>query len=201
MSPTPRRALTIDDPIGGGETCHVARLSAAGQPDSRLRELAVEDISPNPDQPRKHFDQDALRSLAESIRERGVLEPIIVRPSAAGGYQLIAGERRWRAAQLAGHTSVPALIDVKVEGAGSLELALIENVVHEDLTPIEEARTLAVLLRDLNVTATELAKRLGRSRADLAHAVRLLDLPDQAIGPYRQWSPDEGPRQGFADGA
>lgn len=181
MSPTPRRALTIDDPIGGGETCHVARLSAAGQPDSRLRELAVEDISPNPDQPRKHFDQDALRSLAESIRERGVLEPIIVRPSAAGGYQLIAGERRWRAAQLAGHTSVPALIDVKVEGAGSLELALIENVVHEDLTPIEEARTLAVLLRDLNVTATELAKRLGRSRADLAHAVRLLDLPDQAI--------------------
>jgi ParB family transcriptional regulator, chromosome partitioning protein len=109
MSPTRRRALTIDDPIGGGETCHVARLSAAGQPDGRLHEISVEDICPNPDQPRKHFDQDALRSLAESIRERGVLQPIIVRPSATGGYQLVAGERRWRAAQLAPATRASPL--------------------------------------------------------------------------------------------
>jgi ParB family chromosome partitioning protein len=137
MSPAPRRALTIDDPIGGGEACHVAHLSAAGQPDGRLREIAVDAIHPNPDQPRTHFDEQALHSLAGSIRERGVLQPIIVRPSATGGYQLIAGERRWRAAQLAGHRSVPALVDANVEGAGSLELALIENVVREDLTPIE----------------------------------------------------------------
>jgi ParB family transcriptional regulator, chromosome partitioning protein len=94
---------------------------------------------------------------------------------------LVAGERRWRAAQLVGHTSVPALIDTNVEGAESLELALIENVVREDLTPIAEARTIAALIDDLKVTATELAKRLGRSRTDLAHTLRLPDLPDQAI--------------------
>jgi ParB family chromosome partitioning protein len=180
MSPAPRRALTIDDPIGG-EACHVARLSATGEPDGRLREIAIEDIHPNPDQPRRRFDEETLHALAASIRERGLLQPIIVRPRATGVYQLVAGERRWRAAQLAGHASIAALVDANVEGVGSLELALIENVVREDLTPIEEARTIAVLLHDLNVTATELAKRLGRSRTDLAHTVRLLDLPDQAI--------------------
>lgn len=181
MSPAPRRTLTIDDPTGRGDACHVAHLAGPGRPDGRLQELAVEDIHPNPDQPRKHFDEDALRSLAESIRERGVLQPIIVRPNATGGYQLVAGERRWRAAQLAGEPTIPSLLDANVEGAGSLELALIENVVREDLTPIEEARTIAVLLHDLDVTATELATRLGRSRTDLAHTVRLLDLPDEAI--------------------
>lgn len=181
MSPAPRRTLTIDDPTGRGDACHVAHLAGPGRADGRLQDLAVEDIHPNPDQPRKHFDEEALRSLAESIRERGVLQPIIVRPNATGGYQLVAGERRWRAAQLAGEPTIPSLLDANVEGAGSLELALIENVVRDDLTPIEEARTIAVLLHDLNVTATELATRLGRSRTDLAHTVRLLDLPDEAI--------------------
>ena len=181
MTEPPRRALTIDDPIAGRDACHVAQPSGPGRPDGRLKDLPVRDIHPNPDQPRKHFDQEALRALADSIRERGVLQPIIVRPHATGGYQLIAGERRWRAAQLAGGVSIPALIDMNVEDAGSLELALIENVVRQDLTPIEEARTIAVLLHDLKVTATELATRLGRSRTDLAHTVRLLDLPDDAI--------------------
>jgi ParB family transcriptional regulator, chromosome partitioning protein len=176
-----RRVLTIDDPLAAAEACHAARQPAAGQPDRRLRAIPIEDIHPNPDQPRKHFDEEALRSLAESIRERGVLQPIIVRPSVTGGYELVTGERRWRAAQLAGHASIPTLIDTNVEGAGSVELALIENVVREDLTPIEEARTIAVLIDDLKVTATELAKRLGRSRTDLAHTLRLLDLPDQAV--------------------
>jgi ParB family transcriptional regulator, chromosome partitioning protein len=97
------------------------------------------------------------------------------------GYGLVAGERRWRAAQLAGEPTIPALIDEKLDGAGSLELALIENVVREDLTVIEEARTIALLLEDIHVTAGALAKRLGRSRADIAHTIRLLDLPDQAI--------------------
>jgi ParB family chromosome partitioning protein len=181
MTPAPRRALTIDDPIGSGEACHVARQASPGQPDGRLREIPVDEIRPNPDQPRKRFDEEALGSLADSIRERGVLQPIIVRPGAVGGFELVAGERRWRAARLAGQATIPALVDAKVEGAGSLELALIENVVREDLTPIEEARTISVLLHDLNVTATVLAKRLGRSRTDLAHTVRLLDLPDDAI--------------------
>ena len=181
MTPAPRRALTIDDPIGSCEACHVARQAAPGQPDGRLREIPVEEIRTNPDQPRKRFDEEALVSLADSIRERGVLQPIIVRPGAIGGFELVAGERRWRAARLAGQLTILALVDASVEGAGSLELALIENVVREDLTPIEEARTIAVLLNDLNVTATVLAKRLGRSRTDLAHTIRLLDLPDDAV--------------------
>jgi ParB family chromosome partitioning protein len=181
MSPTPRRALTIDDPVGGREPCHVAHPPESGETDGRLRQIAVQDIHANPDQPRKHFDDVALNFLADSIRERGVLQPIIVRPIAANGFELVAGERRWRAAQLAGLSTIPALVDANAQGAGSLELALIGNVAREDLTPIEEARTIAVLLHDLKVTATVLAKRLGRSRTDLAHTVRLLDLPDQAI--------------------
>jgi ParB family chromosome partitioning protein len=146
-----------------------------------LRRLPVAKIHPNPGQPRKRFNDASLASLADSIRDRGVLQPIIVRPRSAGGYELVAGERRWRAAQLAGLASVPALIDGALEEASVLELALIENIVREDLTPIEEARTIAVLLHDMNVTSTLLAKHLGRSRADLAHTVRLLDLPPQAI--------------------
>ena len=146
-----------------------------------MRELPVAEIHPNPDQPRKRFDDASLRSLAASIGERGVLQPVIVRPRRPGGYELVAGERRWRAAQLAGQSTIPALIDEIVDGAGSLEAALIENVVREDLTAIEEARTIALLLEDLNLTAGRLAARLGRSRADLAHTVRLLDLPDDAI--------------------
>ena len=181
MSPTSKRALTIDDPTASSEACHVAHQAANDQRDGRLREIPVEEIHPNPDQPRKHFDEQALRSLAGSIRERGVLQPIIVRPSATGGFELVAGERRWRAAQLADQPTIHALIDANVEGAGSLELALIENVAREDLTPIEEAKTIALLLDDLNLTATVLATRLGRSRTDLAHTIHLLDLPDQAI--------------------
>jgi ParB family transcriptional regulator, chromosome partitioning protein len=136
MSSPTRRALTIDDPVAAAAACHVAH--PAGDPAAgRLREIALDEIQPNPEQPRKRFDQASLNALADSIRDRGVLQPIIVRPHATGGYQLIAGERRWRAAQLGGRASIPALIDMNVQGAGSLELALIENVVRADLTPIE----------------------------------------------------------------
>jgi len=180
MSPAPRRALAIDDPVGGRDACHVAHPPSAVEGD-RLRQVPVGDIRPNPAQPRKRFDEAALASLADSIRERGVLQPIILQPLASGGYELIAGERRWRASQIAGRATIPALIDDTVHGAGSLELALIENVAREDLTVIEEARTIALLLDDLQVTTTLLAKRLARSRSDLAHTVRLLDLPDEVI--------------------
>ncbi|MGH2869078.1 MAG: ParB/RepB/Spo0J family partition protein [Solirubrobacteraceae bacterium] len=180
MSAPPRRALTIDDPVAGQEPCHVAH-PPPGLNDGRIAQIAVQDICPNPDQPRKRFDETALAALTDSIAERGVLQPVIVRPLSAGRFELVAGERRWRAAQLAGRTTIPALINDTLDAAGSLELALIENVAREDLTPIEEARTIATLLGDLNVTATRLAKGLGRSRTDLAHTVRLLDLPDQTI--------------------
>jgi ParB family chromosome partitioning protein len=140
----------------------------------------VQRIHANPGQPRQRIDEDALAALAESIRERGVLQPVIVRP-VEDGFELVAGERRWRAAQLAGEATIPALVDNDLDEAGSLELALIENVVREDLTAIEQARTMTVLLDDLRMTAVVLAKRLGRSRSDIANTVRLLELPDPVI--------------------
>ena len=116
-------------------------------------------------------------------------------PRNRSGDQRRAGERRWRAARLAGQPTILALVDTSVEGAGPHELALIENVVREDLSPIEEATTIAVLLHDLNVTATVLAKRRGRSRTDLAHTVRLLDLPDQVIDLIDSGALTEGHRK------
>jgi ParB family chromosome partitioning protein len=165
-----RRALLIDDPVGP------AAAAGAG-----LRELPLSEIHPNAGQPRKRFDERSLAALADSIRERGVLQPVIVRPRSTGGYELVAGERRWRAAGLAGITAVPALVKNDLDDAASLELVLIENLAREGLSPIEEARTIATLLDDLKITATALATRLGRSRADVAHTMRLLELPDEAI--------------------
>ena len=184
MTPPRKRCLRIDDPLAPATQPDPNATNAgvdANPKADRLRELALEQIQANPDQPRQRFEETSLASLADSIRERGVLQPIIVRPLAAGGYQLVAGERRWRAAQLAGKATIPALIDDTLDAGRSLELALIENVVREDLTVIEEARTIAVLLEDLGVTGSLLSKRLGRSRADIVHTVRLLDLPDEAI--------------------
>ena len=110
-----------------------------------------------------------------------MLQPIIVHPRPGGEYELIAGERRWRACKIAGVATIPALVAEPVDAAQSIELALIENIAREDLGVIEEARTIAALLDELDVTATSLARRLGRSRSDLVHTVRLLDLPDEAI--------------------
>jgi ParB family chromosome partitioning protein len=191
MTPQTRRTLRIDDPVVGdacriddpvvGDACHMARPGSPESESARLRDIALQAIHPNPAQPRKHFDDESLAALADSIRERGVLQPIIVQPRSAGGYELIAGERRWRAAKIAGAATIPALVAPPVDGAQSIELALIENIAREDLGVIEEARTIAALLNELDVTATSLARRLGRSRSDLAHTLRLLDLPDKVI--------------------
>jgi ParB family chromosome partitioning protein len=180
MSPQTRRELRIDDPVLG-DACHVAQTPAEPSANRRLRDIALEDVHPNPSQPRKHFEDASLAALGDSIRERGVLQPIIVHPRPGGGYELIAGERRWRASEIAGVATIPALVAEPVDAAQSIELALIENIAREDLGVIEEARTIAALLDELNVTATSLARRLGRSRSDLVHTVRLLDLPDEAI--------------------
>jgi ParB family chromosome partitioning protein len=180
MSPQARRTLRIDDPVAG-DACHMARPGSPESISGRLRDIALRDIRPNPAQPRKHFDDVSLAALADSIRERGVLQPIIVQPRSAGGYELVAGERRWRASKIAGIATIPALVAPPIDGTQSIELALIENIAREDLGVIEEARTIAALLDELDVTATSLARRLGRSRSDLAHTVRLLDLPDEAI--------------------
>ena len=175
-----RQPLAIDDPLAGAEACHVARSTAANTA-SRLRDLPLDQIRPNPKQPRRRFGEEALRALADSIRERGVLQPVIVRPREPDGYELIAGERRWRASRMAGLQTIPSLVDDGADEAVSLELALIENIARADLTVIEEARTIASLLDDLDVSRADLARRLGRSRSDLAHTVRLLELPDPTI--------------------
>jgi len=176
-----RRGLLVDDPLAAGDDrSPAATVTGGSEVAGRLREIPIREIRANPAQPRKRFDEPALTALADSIRERGVLQPVIVRP-VEDGYELVAGERRWRAAELAGEASIPALVDNALDQAGSLELALIENIVREDLSPIEQARTFSVLLDDLRMTSVVLAKRIGRSRADIANTVRLLDLPDEVV--------------------
>ena len=151
-----------------------------GAPHPELRELPVELIKPNPHQPRTRFDEEALVALADSLRERGVLQPVLVRPVPGGTYELIAGERRWRAAQLAGFDLVPALVRPQ-DDAESLELALIENMAREDLNPIEEARACALLVDELGLTREDIGKRVGRSRVAVSNLLRLLDLPDDVL--------------------
>jgi len=153
---------------------------AAPQAAGDLRELPVETIKPNPNQPRTKIDPEALEALAASIEANGVVQPLLVRPMPDGSYELIAGERRWRAAQEAGLAKVPALVRDQ-EPAERLQVALIENMVREDLNPIDEARACATLVDELGLSKEELARRVGRSRPAVSNLIRLLDLPDEAI--------------------
>jgi ParB family transcriptional regulator, chromosome partitioning protein len=159
----------------------LAALLSSGDQETApvLRELAVELIRPNPNQPRQEFDGESLLALAESIKARGVLQPLVVRALPGGSYELVAGERRLRASKLAGLERVPAIVR-ETEESERLELALIENMAREDLNPIEEARACATLVDDLGVTKEELGRRVGRSRVAISNAIRLLDLPDDA---------------------
>jgi ParB family transcriptional regulator, chromosome partitioning protein len=169
----------------------ILSTSTAVEPAQELRELAIELIAPNPRQPRHRFDEESLQRLAESVAERGVLQPVLVRPRPGGTYELVAGERRWRAARLAGLAVVPAVIRDN-EDVESLELALIENVAREDLNPVEEARACAALVEDLGLTHKELAKRIGRSRSALSNLMRLLDLPEEVLELLERGSLSEG---------
>jgi len=159
----------------------LAAILSAGRAEAplELRELPVDMIAVNPDQPRRTFDERAIVELAESVKERGVLQPVLVRALPGGGYELIAGERRWRAAQLAGLDALPAIVRPD-DDAASLELALIENMAREDLNPLEEARACAALVEDLGLTREEVGRRVGRSRVAVSNLLRLLDLPDLA---------------------
>jgi ParB family chromosome partitioning protein len=145
-----------------------------------LRQIPVELISPNPSQPRSQFDDQALVALAESIRTRGVLQPVLVRPLPGGRYELIAGERRWRAAQLAERPELPAIVRHR-DDAASLELAVIENMAREDLSPVEEARACAALVDELGLTREDVGLRVGRSRVAVSNLIRLLELPDEVL--------------------
>jgi ParB family transcriptional regulator, chromosome partitioning protein len=154
--------------------------TTGGAGDRDLRQLPVELITPNPRQPRRVFDEASLLALAGSLGDRGLLQPVLVRPSVGGVYELIAGERRWRAARLAGLDTIPALVRIH-DDAESLELALIENMAREDLNPIEEARACALLVEERGLTREEIGRRVGRSRVAVSNLLRLLDLPDEAL--------------------
>ena len=143
------------------------------------------DIEPNKEQARKQFDEAALSELADSIAQHGVLQPLLVRPIIGGGYQLIAGERRWRASRIAGLTQVPVIIKELTDDEAAV-ISLIENLQREDLNPIEEAYGFASLIKDFDLTQEEAARRVGKSRPAVANALRLLRLPQEVIDAVRE---------------
>lgn len=158
-----------------------AILSVAPKDETEeLRQIAVDLIVANPNQPRRSFEEESLLGLAESIRARGVIQPVLVRPLVDGRYELIAGERRWRAARMAQLETMPALVR-RHDDAASLELALIENMAREDLNPVEEARACVALVEELGMTREDVGLRVGRSRVAVSNLIRLLDLPDEAL--------------------
>ena len=168
MSSVPRRGLGrgFEVLIGGAEP--------------ELAHIAVDQIHPNPRQPRKRFEGEAVSGLAESIKAQGLIQPVVVRPRLEGGYELIAGERRWRAAREAGVTTVPAVVR-EADDRDSLLLALVENVAREDLSPIEEARAYAVLIDEFGLSLGEVADRVGRSKPTVSNRVRLLELSEDVL--------------------
>jgi ParB family chromosome partitioning protein len=169
-----------------------AILSVAPRDEAEeLRQLPTELIEPNPHQPRTRFDEDTLVALAESIKVRGVLQPVLVRPLPGGTYELVAGERRWRAAKLAERETIPAIVRHHDDPA-SLELALIENMAREDLNPVEEARACAALTEELGLSREDVGRRVGRSRVAVSNLLRLLDLPDEALDLLEQGALSEG---------
>lgn len=162
----------------GGLGKGLGALIPAGATDAgaALQSLPVSAIQPNPHQPRQHFDEESLASLAESIREVGVLQPILVRALDDGTYELIAGERRWRASRRVGIQTIPAIIR-HADDAASLQQAIVENVQREQLSPLEEAAAYQQLIEDFSLTHDDVAVRVGRSRATITNTLRLLQLP------------------------
>ena len=157
-----------------------AILPRAESGEDGLREIPVELVNPNPRQPRRSFDETALAALADSIRARGLLQPIVVRALAGGRYELLAGERRLRAAKLAELESIPAVVR-EADDWERLDLALAENMARVDLNAVEEARACAMLVDDLGLTKEEVGRRVGRSRAAISNLIRLLDLPEEVL--------------------
>ena len=197
-----RRSRRVAKPkpgMGRGLDAILSVSSGGGDaPADELRELPVELIVANPKQPRRRFDEEALQALAGSLGERGVLQPVLVRAKPGGTYELVAGERRWRAAQIAGLEKIPALVRPRGD-AEALELALIENMAREDLNPVEEARACAALVEELGLTREDVGRRVGRGRVAVSNLMRLLDLPDEVLEQLAG-SSERGPRQGAAAG-
>ena len=168
MSSVPRRGLGrgFEVLIGGGS--------------SELAHIAVADIHPNPKQPRKRFESEAVSGLAESIKAQGLIQPVVLRARLEGGYELIAGERRWRAAREAGIETLPAVVR-EADDRDTLLLGLVENVARENLSPVEEARAYAVLIDEFGLSLGEVAERVGRSKPTVSNRIRLLELPEDVL--------------------
>jgi ParB family transcriptional regulator, chromosome partitioning protein len=169
-APTPRRGLGrgLEVLVGGGSTT------------AELLHLPVDAIHPNPRQPRRRFEPEATAGLAASLRHQGVLQPVVVRPRSEGGYELVAGERRWRAAREAGLDTLPSLVR-DVDDRDTLLLALVENVARENLSPVEEARAYASLVDEFELSLGEVAERVGRSKPSVSNRLRLLELPEEVL--------------------
>ena len=164
--------------LGRGLGALLGDFSAQPERDNALKMLPLQRVEPNPNQPRQDFDPEALESLAESIRAHGVVQPLTVRETAGGYYQIIAGERRWRASRMAGLLEVPAVV-IEADDAKAMELALIENLQRQDLNPVEESLGYQSLIQDFGLTQDQAAQRVGKSRSAVANALRLLALtPD-----------------------
>ena len=146
-----------------------------GEDTGGAQTLRMSDIEPNRGQPRQNFDESAIADLADSIRQHGLIEPIVVRPMDAGGYQIVAGERRWRACRMLGMSEIPAIIREYTDFE-TAQIALIENIQREDLNPIEEAAAYRTLMDEYSMTQEQLSKAVGKSRSAIANSVRLLNL-------------------------
>lgn len=157
----------------------------------RVQKIAVEALAPNPNQPRQHFDKQALEQLAESIKNHGVVQPLVVTPEKNGSYAIIAGERRWRASQLAGLKKVPAVVRTMKE-LEQLEVAIVENVQRVDLSPLEQAVSIERLHQQFNMTYESVAKRLGKATSTVNNTVRLLQLPEEARSALHEKKISEG---------
>jgi ParB family chromosome partitioning protein len=162
-----------------------------GSGGAELAHVPVEQIHPSPRQPRKRFDHEATAGLAESIRAQGIIQPVVLRPRAAGGYELIAGERRWRAAREANLATLPALIRDAAD-RDALLLGLVENVAREELSPIEEARAYAILADEFELSLGEIAERVGASKPAVSNRLRLLELPDDILALVERGDLTEG---------
>lgn len=159
--------------------------------DGAVATLKITEVEPNKDQPRHAFDDEALRELADSIREHGVIQPLVVRPIDSGGYQIVAGERRWRAARMAGLGEVPVVIR-ELDDSQTLEIAIIENLQREDLNPVELALGYKALMDNYGMTQEQVADKLGKSRPVIANTIRLLALPEKVLEHVRSGAISRG---------
>jgi ParB family chromosome partitioning protein len=166
-------------------------LLVGGEASSELAHLPVETIHANPRQPRKRFDNEATSALADSIRSQGLVQPVVVRPREAGGFELIAGERRWRAAREAGVPTVPAVVR-EADDRDSLLLGLVENVAREELSAVEEARAYALLMDEFGLSLGDLGERVGKAKPTVSNRLRLLELPDDLLGLVERGELSEG---------